>query len=268
MVGLAYVFPLVVGTVFLLGFRRPSDRVLAVFSDVYAVPVTAINRQLLEHYIRWSRTGRLTGLLAGLAVSVVMPDGSRMLWVIAGYGLGAVVAELTRPHVPGSAATLRPRRMTDYVGRELIALLVVSATVVAVGLICGGLGGGRGDVRSDSLGVAAAAAGYLVLAIVAAGRIVRAPQPVTDRHLDAAEHAVRSSALIALVGLSLLAVGQLGTVAWQMTMNGSLRSIGLVVVWVSGLLALGGAVLTFRSLPRFAPFWRKLPEIEPAASAS
>lgn len=260
------------GTVFavvvLTGFRRPSDRVLALFSDVYDVPITAVNRRLVEHYVRWSRTGRLLGLLAGLALSFVMPEERRFLWPIVGYGLGAVLAELMRPSVPGSAAVLRRRRLTDYVGTEFVLLLALNTTLVTLGLAVGVLARSGRLVSADTAGLAAAAVAYLLLAVIVARRIIRAPQPIASREVDATEHAVRSSALIALVGLAYLAVGQLAVVVWQLTMDGSARPVGAIVSLTAGLSSTAGLFITFRSLPRFAPFWRRLPDIAPARVAS
>ena len=260
------------GTVFaavvLTGFRRPSDRVIALFSEVYAVPITPINRRLVEHYVRWSRTGRLLGLVGGFGVSLVMPEDRQLLWPVVGYGLGAVLAELLRPSVPGSSATLRRRRLTDYVGSEFVVVLGLNATLVCVGLVVGLLTRTGPPVSTETLGLACASGAYLLLATVAARRIISAPQPVAGRDLDATEHAVRSSALIALVGLAYLAVGQLGVVVWQLTLDGSWRRLGAIVSVVVGLSATAGVFMTFRSLPRFAPFWRRLPQIAPAQVAS
>jgi hypothetical protein len=260
LVAYGVVFVLVV----LTGFRRPSDRALALFSDVYAVPITSVNRRVVEHFVRWSRSGRMAGLVAGFALMFVMPEETRLLWPVVGYGLGAVLAELLRPGVPGSAAALRRRRLADYVGRELVFVLAINSTLVIGCLVVGVLAGWTASVADGTRSLAAASAGYLILAVIASRRIIGAPQPVENRDLDAAEHAVRSSALVALVGLAYVALGQLSLMVWQLTMDGSLRWVGLLAAWTAGLSGMGGMIITFRSLPRFAPFWRSLPSIAPS----
>ena len=272
---------LIAAAVIATGFRRPRDRVLALFSATYAVPVTTETRSLVEEYVGGSRRFRLTGLTMGIAYAVVdevrTGTGSDEVYAVAlGYGLGAVAYELLRPTPVGGMASLDRRHLRDYVSPGL-AWLAVGAVLVAVSLFAVALRLGEAPNqttdRSESwyLAVGAIVLVAIGVAFATARRIVASPQPLVSTGVDAAQHAIRSSGLITLMGLVLLGCGWFGGASVTLvnqagiTGRGWFQFLGGVTVMFAGG---PGLFLTFRSLPRFAPFWRDLPDVEPAGAVS
>lgn len=272
---------LVFGGIVLTGFGRPSATALALFSDTYSVPVTDENRALLERYIRGSRSLRMVGVLIatgllGLVMATTDDSTNATFYLGTGYGLGAVAYELGR-RAPGSgAAALSTRRLDDYVNplinRLLLAIVVVGVAAYSLTLGFEPQPDANASVQVDGFrALGAAAIGGLFVALVAGRRIIRGPQPVISPAIDAAQHAIRTAGLMSLVGLALMTGSILCLGGFQLQQSHAPSWLATVVVAAGAPLGIVGSLVGFflaiRSLPRFAPFWRELPDVEPAASA-
>ncbi|MEM9200009.1 MAG: hypothetical protein AAGC53_00035 [Actinomycetota bacterium] len=280
--GIAFLLLVVFVGILLTGLLRPSETTIALFSEMYEVPVTAESRPIVERYIRGSRSVRMVGVFIGASAMVAVTattDGSTnaTFYLSVGYGLGAVAYELFR-RAPGSGgANLARRHLDDYlhplINRLTYITTAVGVTVYVLHFIV--------DHEPDPLAtiqiveyrtIGTVALAGLLAAAVAARRIIQAPQPVISPAVDAAQHAIRSAGLMSLIGLSLMAAGIVNVGAVEVGRSDAPALLGDIVSWVGMTLAVValilGFFLTVRSLPRFAPFWRKRPVIEPAASAS
>lgn len=278
----ALVLFVVVVAVALAGFGRPSDTTLAAFSDTYSVPVDEESRPLLEKYIRGSRSLRMVGVALGLATGsavLALTDQSVNMtgYGAIGYGLGAVTYESFRRAPGPGGATLARRRLDDYVAPMINRLLYA---VTAFGIASWALSfmyapdpAAASRFELNGYRVAGAVSiGCLVLAALAGRRIIRSPQPVISRSIDAAQHAVRTAGLISLVGLSLMASGVLAFGGVEVVQGDPPLAVTIGLGWLGVPLAvlasMLGFFLTIRSLPRFAPFWRRLPPIEGQAASA
>ncbi|MEM8708525.1 MAG: hypothetical protein AAGE98_18820 [Actinomycetota bacterium] len=273
---------LIAAVVFITGLFPPSATTLALFSDLYEVPITAENRPMLERYIRGSRICRMVGVLvaaAGLTVVVVTTDGggNTLFYLGVAYGLGAVAYELFRRAPGPGGANLTRRHLDDYVNPWINRLLLVAIAVGVIVYVLSFVFEPRPD-QTPSLEIesyrtiSTVALVGLAAAALAARRIVQAPQPVISPAVDAAQHATRTAGLMSLVGLALMAAGVVTAGAVEIGRSDAPTVFGDVVSIVGMSLSIVasflGFFLTVRSLPRFAPFWRKLPDVEPAGGAS
>ena len=268
----------------------PTARHLGLFAQVYELEVTSTNRRLLTSYIMWIRAWRIGGAVVVYGVLGVwaLVGTTKHDWgwgpIAIGYALGGAVGEWRRPRPQGTGprrASLRPRSITEYV-RPWVLLAIGACSVIAVACtaIYASMDAidaerGRSTWYPSPLTMAAVIAGALALtaAILWLGaHIARRPQPAGQPDIDAVHHAIRSSSLVSLSGLALMssAVGA-GFVAQRVSWFGSdlpwpLRHIGGVGSLVALILAGIGFMLSFRSIPRFAPFRRHVPKVpEPAA---
>jgi hypothetical protein len=113
---------------------------------------------------------------------------------------------------------------------------------------------------------------FTVLVLWLGARIARRPQPAGQPDIDAVHHAIRSASLVSLSGLALMGSAMVAYfVAVRVSWYGDdlpwpLRRIGGYGAVVSVLGALVGFGLSFRAIPRFAPFWRRLPPVPEAAA--
>ncbi len=274
-----------------LMLRPPSDRSVAAFADTYAVPLTPDNVDQLRRYIWWTRRWRAGGVAVALIAAVVMAtmwNGSVELGYapfVLGYSAGSLLGELFRPaerrpsHV---AASLEQRRLRDFV---VTPFIVATVAVLIASLIPAAYLLATNPQRSwieptavpdvarpqdwFVLLLAAVALGIAALCWFGCRALIRAPIPADTRGRMAVRHAIRTAAILSVIGGSTMAISLAGsrllTVATSLS-----RSDSTIVDWVVGLctvpLLLGfwwGALLTLTSVPRFAPFAGRLPHLPP-----
>jgi hypothetical protein len=268
----------------------PTARHLGLFAKTYELEVTPTNRCLLSSYIMWIRAWRLGGavvVFVGLEVWQRV-GGTTFDWGVAplavGYALGATVGEWLRPRPPATGprkASLRPRTITEYVRPwVLVAIGVCSVLAVVCTAIYVAIGPIGPERYSNSwtpapLSMVALIGGSLAFTVVIlwlGARIARRPQPAGQPDIDAVHHAIRSASLVSLSGLALMGSAMVAYfVAVRVSWYGDdlpwpLRRIGGYGAVVSVLGALVGFGLSFRAIPRFAPFWRRLPPVPEAAA--
>jgi len=269
--------------------RRPSDRSVAAFARTYEVPLTSHNVTQLRRYIQWIRRWRVGGaaattLLAVLTSAVTARGGFGWFPLVAGYSIGSLLGEVTRPAertTNAAIARLRPRRIRDYVKPGfLVAVAVVFAAslVPAVFLLVTNPQRPWVDtvetpgLRPQDWFVIALTAVSFATAIASwfGGRIVaQAPAPADSPDRQAVRHAIRSATLMSIVGGAAMMIGivgtKLGDAARQLNdlADGSgivswiLRSCTVVCL----LATTFGGLLTLTSIPRVAPFLGPLPPV-------
>lgn len=271
----------------------PTDRHLALFASVYEVPVTPANRRLLARYIWWSRVWRIGGGVTALVVCRVataiadVPFDQPLTVLAVGYALGAVIGEAVRPRPPratGARASLEVRRVTSYVRPWLPVSTVALWIGSIVALVLAHWADGSGSARltelhfdlavgswSEPALVSAIGVASAVIAVswVVATRLARRPQPEEAPDIEAVHHAIRSAAIMSLMGCALMASATSAAIASerlnQMTDRASWPEDLLIQVLQYGALigSFTGLMLSWRAIPRFAPFWRRLPAVPP-----
>lgn len=99
--------------------------------------------------------------------------------------------------------------------------------------------------------------------------LARRPQRIESNEIAAVEHAIRSSAIVSLTGCGLLLTGA-GTMFLMMRVSWLTGGTDVVFrslhgwVHVFGFAAtFVGLMLSWKSIPRFAPYWRQLPAVPP-----
>jgi hypothetical protein len=271
--------------------RRPSDRSVAAFADTYAVPLTPDNVGQLRRYIGWSRRWRAGGvaiaLIVVIAITAVWESSIELSYLpfIAGYSAGSLLGELFRPaerRLSHVAASLDQRRLRDFVVTPFIVAVVVmlvSSLIPAVYLLATSPlrpwiePPPVADVARPQdwfvLLLASAALGIATLCWFACRSLIRAPIPADTRDRMAVRHAIRTAAILSVIGGSTMAISVAGSRLAGLA-NALSRSDSTVVDWVLGLailpLLLGfwwGALLTLTAIPRFAPFAGPLPLLPP-----
>lgn len=270
--------------------RRPSDRSVAAFAKVYEVPLTVGNVEQLRHYIQWTRRWRvgaaILAFVVASAVAAIRRDaiGNPWLPLVIGYSLGSVVGEILRPNerIPHEQrASLERRRVVDFVRPGFLGALAVVyvLTLVPAGWLLltnpqrswsdrTGLGEPLGVRPQDwfVLALIAVASGAVLLCWLGGRAIARAPFPADSRDRQAVRHAIRSAALLSMVGGATMVCGAIvNKLSWSVTDLTVGRSVlGQFVVaisWVGILAAMWGALLTLTSVPHFAPFAGALPPV-------
>jgi hypothetical protein len=292
LVALMVVFPLLF--VWLM-WRRPSNRSVAAFAKTYAVPLTPDNVEQLRRYIQWTRRWRLAGvvaatLLAG-AVSVVGQRGG-LGWVplVVGYSAGSLLGELFRPVERAgsmSIASLERRRVRDFILLRFIAaafLIFAVSLVPAVFLLLDNPQRAWVD-RSDPIDVAGyrpqdwfviallvVSIGAGTVAWIGARMLAQAPIPADTPGRVAARHAIRSAAIMALIGGTVMVSGTVGSKLGgaAMLLDGDTSKL---VQWtnnlatiICGLGSILGGLLTLTTIPRVAPFIGPLPAVPPPSA--
>jgi hypothetical protein len=266
----------------------PTDRHLALFGSTYEVPITATNRRPLAMFIWWSRAWRIGGAVLAFVVARIIEafsgttDVAGVLVLGVGYALGATVGEAFRPRPARPdrpQASLDVRTITDYVRPWVLVAMAVGAVSMLLTLArflqLDALPRDRDDppwIELDRT-VAIVITSLLVLGagttVVLGQFLARRPQRVESSDIAAVEHAIRSSAIVSLTGCGLMLTG-VGTVVLMMriswlsggtdialrSLHGWFHAIGLVAM-------LTGLVLSWKSIPRFAPYWRQLPTVPP-----
>lgn len=277
--------------------RRPTDRSVAAFAATYEVPLTPHNVEQLRRYIQWTRRWRLGGavtvtLAASLFVIVTDSDGLGWLPLVVGYSLGSLLGELLRPveRIPGArpAASLDRRRVRHFVVPWFVVAVVVvfvASLVPAAFLLLGNPQ--RPWVHAVDpvdqavhrpqdwfvIMLAVASVGAAVLAWIGTRTLARAPIPGDTADRLAVRHAIRSAAIMSLIGGSVMISGvvgaKLGNAATMLDGDAP-----MVVQWTNGLVAFlcflaawWGGLMTLTTIPRLAPFTRNLPVVPPGDAA-
>ena len=78
-------------------FRQPTERRVAAFANIYAVPVTTLTASLIADALSWSRRWRVAGgIVAALAWWAWSDDTwpANFLVIAAGAAIGSLLAEL------------------------------------------------------------------------------------------------------------------------------------------------------------------------------
>jgi hypothetical protein len=289
---MAFAIQLVVAAVVVLAFaglllRWPTDRHVGLFADTYCVPVTAANHRVLALYIWWSRAWRFgggaIGLIGGAIIGRVTEVDAGDSWpvlIALGYGVGAAIGELVRPR-PRSLggrrqAALERRGVGSYVHTWVgwaIATMSVASIVSLLMYVDIADDHSVERVRwglADSASVVAATVAALIaaaLAMLVARRTARRPQPAEPAQFEAVHHAIRSAAIMSLLGAALMLVG-LATIntASQTALIDTDQSEA--VRWIHNTLAftafvafVAGFLLSIRSIPRFGSPWRRVPVV-------
>lgn len=206
-------------------FRRLEPTFAGEWADAHALRLTPANRPMVEYYLSTARKLRAVGVAAGLFLPLLTAaafglggDLGGPLWLPVGYLVGATYAELalSRPLAAERAASLTPRRVTDYLPRRLLvaqraiplACLVSAGSALAIGVRRNVSGGWNGP-SPTALVTAAVGAVLVALALDVVERyLVRRPQPVVAPDLLAADDAIRAQSLhsVCASGVSLLLV--------------------------------------------------------------
>ena len=224
---------LVVGLVAVVALRwalRGADDAEAdEWSNAHGLTLTSGNRRVVVRYLSRVKRLRRVGGLTGMVVPVLMGGLLGLIgvqtwseaddqlwtfgpfWVLTGYTVGIVVAELSFARRSGSgegagrAASLVPRELPAYLPQGMVvalrSLALVCLVLVPVYLAAPRTGGGS-LVPSGPLYLLTGLSGLVVAGSVEAvvRWVVRRPQPVTSDDLLAADDAIRASSAHALAG--------------------------------------------------------------------
>lgn len=258
--------------------RGADARHVAGFAELYAVPLTTETTDLIRSTLTRTRRFRAIGAAATVTAGTITIARFAGWWsvglwtvvglVAVGFGLGLVVDELTRPDLSTSSpvATLERRSVRTYVERWVIAFGVFMLAVVVVQLwFAIDLGRVDGLLTPDTTsngfslrGQAVVAIGlFLAVVLSAIGlllpRLVRRRFDATEPERAAVFHALRTSAVSALVGAALLVVGvTAGLLARYAALEDS--ATNAMVQWTNNLsiLVSAASVAFGASLPLFA----------------
>ncbi len=222
------------------------------FARRQALVITPVNGSRVIGYLRTTRRWRGSGILIALGCDLVRTamgsNGFRVgLEVFAGWFVGAVIAEWrvgsgSRDGVR-RAASLLPRRASDYVPTALWMATVgafVAVAAFAVGILISA-NGGRLTVLVWLLGLIATGS---IVALVAR-HVLHRPQALDGGDVLAADDALRSRSLHALLGSGLALAGyalaQLSSVAAEYRAWGGeqwpslVTAIGIIVLPMVGI---------------------------------
>lgn len=204
----------------LLAVLPVTRRRLSEFAERHRVEVTVGNGRGLIRYLarvrRYRSLGGAAGWLLGFVLSALAADpalllegrasdpvGTAALTGIAGYLIGALVAELRTAGAPPPGkrlASLTPRRVADYVtpGARLAPLLLTAATVGA--FVCRSLWPAPRVAWQAAAGVALCSVLVAVVVALAQRWIAGRPQRAAAADLRAADEAVRASSMQTISG--------------------------------------------------------------------
>jgi len=209
---MAYVIAIVVavGVVGVVMIVKPPP--VAEWARSRSLVLTAGNRPFVQRYLRSAQLLRTSGVVVGLVLSYAVvdalglrtrPPGS-LLWPILGYVLGTIAAEVTRPRLDGTRATLSPRELPTYVSRRRITLARVLGLATAGVALLAYVVEPRETIGIltrpwiVAVGLAALAAPVLLECIER--WIIHRPQPISSPSLLAADDAMRSQSVHSISG--------------------------------------------------------------------
>ncbi len=245
------------------GLVRPSDREVRRFAKIYTVPLTTRNVPTIRSTIQRSRRFRLLGALvawlAGLALTLTTEVEPGWTLLLAGYVLGAVVAQLTSPRPPTQKARLERRSVTDYVRPWLVGLASLTSLGAVAMTIRRAINGGSGTVYGVELSATSVVAvsigllAFIGLCAVIVNQVVDQPAPTVGPDVDAAMHAARSASLMSIFGIIVMTSTATIGAATSVVGTESIEGLSLYALIVSWFLGIVGFFLSVRSLPRFLP---------------
>jgi hypothetical protein len=212
-----------------------EPRQVVSWSGAYGVEITERNRPMITYYVQLTIILRVIGGVAAIDLGQIFDWAFGLhttgglgfwIWVVLGWLAGAAWAEhrLTRPDGSQRAASLTPRRVTDYLSRWLFLAPAVTAaattTIALVGLgldrksrpEAGQMAGGLPPSLTSpdrTVGLVAAIVGAALIAAFVSlivRSVVARRQPVTDPALVAADDAIRSSAVHHIAGAGTAAI--------------------------------------------------------------
>ncbi|MGA8416208.1 MAG: hypothetical protein WB808_06255 [Candidatus Dormiibacterota bacterium] len=208
----------------------PSEGRIARWSSHYGLGLTALNSSLVAPYLRRTRSlqvagGALGWLLSPLYITLFgrpfpLTDNWALL-AVAGYFLGAAVAEITflrksQPHSSVRAAALARRALSDYIPRATVwAIRMLPLAGVSLAVIYALVP--ENPQRTVDPSVAFMIASSLLVVVLAAliewflRTIVTRPQPAITNDLLAADDAIRAASIHSLaaagIAVILLSIG-------------------------------------------------------------
>jgi Kef-type K+ transport system membrane component KefB len=210
--------------------------------------------------------------------------------VVIGYAVGTLAGELLRPverRPDQTRASLEPRRVRHFiVPHFLVAVGVVFAAslVPAVFLLLDDPQRPWNDGAPSPNEISRPQDWYVVVLVLAsigaaaAGvlgtrALAQAPIPADTPDRLAVRHAIRSAAIMAVVGASVMISGAVGAklasaAVWlDQSAPVAVRALNGIAVGIGALGALWGAMLTLSTIPRIAPFSGTLPSVPDAEPA-
>jgi uncharacterized membrane protein (UPF0136 family) len=213
-----------------LAVVQPSQRALTRWAARYGLHLSDVNRSVISRYLQRTRRLRMAGAGVGwIATGIFVTGvgqfvplfGIPLMMAIAGYLLGAVIAEATFLRRLGAqtgvrSAALMPRALLDYVPRLSVwALRALPAVLIVLAVLYALMSKHAATPSDPSATAVLAAAALLVVVALAVERLLQAivarPQPAINAELMAADDAIRASSIHALsgagVGLVLVGIG-------------------------------------------------------------
>ena len=270
--------------------RRPSDRSVAAFAKTYAVTLTTGNVDQVRRYIQWTRRWRLGGVVVANVIAVVISmltqrGGFGWMPLVMGYGAGTLVGELLRPaerSSAGSIASLERRGVRDFVVPRfltVVAVVFVTGLIPALFLLLDNPQRSWVDTVDPLnqmsyrpqdwfvLVLVAVSIAALAIAWVSTSALAQAPMPADTPDRMAVRHAIRSAAIMSVIGATVMVSGsvgaKLGGAAGMLDGDAStlVQWTNNLATWIGGFGALLGGVLTLTTIPRLAPFSGTLPHV-------
>ena len=282
--------------VFVVSLFRTSDRHVGVFARAYDVELTERNAEILRAQIRRLRRWRLGGMAVGLLALAFWRfvvrghvDGEDTIAALgAGLAGGMLIAELTRRTEPVgrvAAAGPRARRIRDFVVREILVALTVLGAIVATYLVHAALFRAGNPVSATGIAatrwssVVFGSLGWIALSagtVVALRRLAQSPETAKSADVFAAHRAVRSSAIVSLLGAFWMGMSALGArVVWPVAASDSAAPD--FVHWINGftavLLSVGtawGLFVCLNAVPRTGGYIRvpQVPKMQQPAEVA
>jgi hypothetical protein len=274
-----------------LMWQRPSNRSVAAFAKTYAVPLTPDNAEQLRRYIMWTRRWRLAGVVAATALAVavsMLTERGGFGWVplVVGFSAGSLLGELLRPAERSDniapTASLERRRLRHFIAPHFVvwAVVVFVANLLTATylLLDNPQRGWNGSVDPPNvaqqrpqdwfvLGLVAVSTVAVLMAWLGARALIQAPIPADTPDRLAVRVAIRTAALLALFGGTVMVSGsvgiKLGSAATML--DGDETTL---VQWANNLTAMlcfvsawWGGIMTLSTIPRLAPFSGRLPVV-------
>lgn len=250
---------------FVWAAMAPSEGRIARWTSHYGLGLTELNRSLVAPYLRRTRSlqvagGALGWLLSPLYITLFgRPFPLTDNWVllaVAGYLLGAAVAEITflrksQPHSSVRAAALARRALSDYIPRATVwAIRMLPLAGVSLAVIYALVP--KNPQRTIDPSIAFMIASSLLVVVLAAliewflRTIVTRPQPAITNDFLAADDAIRAASIHSLaaagIALILLSTGwaavSLGDVIASNALSellpwfGVACDLGALIVWI------------------------------------
>ncbi|HSL73675.1 MAG TPA: hypothetical protein VK853_04380 [Ilumatobacteraceae bacterium] len=276
--------------------RRPTDRSVAAFATTYAVVLTPHNVDQVRRYIQWARrwrAGATVVLVVASSATAYAIERDPVVWwlpIVIGYAVGTLAGELLRPverRADRASASLEPRRVRDFVVPHFlvaVGVVFVASLLPAIFLLLDNPQRSWSSTTDSTtnavsrpqdwfvVALALTSIGAAVVATAGARALARAPIPADTPDRLAVRHAIRSAAIMALIGASVMVSGAVGAklAGSAVLLDGDAPLVVRVTnglgVGIGALGALWGAMLTLTTIPRLGLFSRHLPPV-PAPEA-